>query len=512
MVGGKRKGCFRPGNVGRTSRPGGGEAAGGAMAGFTHLHTASGFSARYGATHPERLAERAAERGLDALALTDRDSLAGTVRFARAAARAGVRPLFGVDLAVRDPEPEPGPAVRRRTPVRGGAFVDESAPRAVFLARDGAYGWAALCALVSAAHAGGTERPELRHADLAGAAAGLRAPLTVLLGPGSEVGRALAAGRPDRAARLLAPWRELFGDGLRLEAVWHGRTGTGPGSLRLAARTVGFAAEHGVRAVLTNAVRYADPGQGPVADVLDAARLLVPVDPRRPEALDGGERWLKGASAMADAAERIAEAAGERREGAHRLLTTTEETAAECLVDPEGDLGLGTVHFPEPHLVGGPGGAPPRACCAPAAPRPWCCAATTATAATGTGWRRSWPSSRRGASPRTSSPSRRSSTTPGRSASGSPPAAPARARSSTTCSASRTPTPSRTACSWSASCRCAGPRCPTSTSTWSPRAAWTSTARSSTASARSASPPSPCPRPTGCGTRCGTWARPWAWS
>ncbi|MBB4894919.1 error-prone DNA polymerase [Streptomyces olivoverticillatus] len=322
------------------------------MAGFTHLHTASGFSARYGATHPERLAERAAERGLDALALTDRDSLAGTVRFARAAARAGVRPLFGVDLAVRDPEPEPGPAVRRRTPVRGGAFVDESAPRAVFLARDGAYGWAALCALVSAAHAGGTERPELRHADLAGAAAGLRAPLTVLLGPGSEVGRALAAGRPDRAARLLAPWRELFGDGLRLEAVWHGRTGTGPGSLRLAARTVGFAAEHGVRAVLTNAVRYADPGQGPVADVLDAARLLVPVDPRRPEALDGGERWLKGASAMADAAERIAEAAGERREGAHRLLTTTEETAAECLVDPEGDLGLGTVHFPEPHLVG----------------------------------------------------------------------------------------------------------------------------------------------------------------
>ncbi|MFI1971116.1 DNA polymerase III subunit alpha [Streptomyces cinnamoneus] len=334
------------------------------MAGFTHLHTASGFSMRYGAAHPELLAERAAERGMDAVALTDRDSLAGAVRFARASARAGVRPLFGVDLAVREPLPAPGPTARHRAPVRGGAFVDESAPRAVFLARDGAAGWAALCGLVSAAHAGdasraggsgaGAARPELDRTDLAEAAAGLRAPLTVLLGPDSEVGRALAAGRPDRAARLLAPWREMFGDGLRLEVVWHGRTGpgTGPGSLRLAARTAGFAADQGVRAVLTNATRYADPGQGPVADVLDSARRLVPIDTRRPEALDGGERWLKDPAAMAAVADRVVEAAGFRRAAAHRLLAMTQEAAAECLVDPEDDLGLGSVHFPEPHLVG----------------------------------------------------------------------------------------------------------------------------------------------------------------
>ncbi|MGW2184876.1 DNA polymerase III subunit alpha [Streptomyces sp. NPDC001719] len=327
------------------------------MAGFTHLHTASGFSMRYGAAHPERLAERAAERGMDAVALTDRDSLAGAVRFARAAGAAGVRPLFGVDLAVRERTPAPGPTVRRRTPVRGGAFVDESVPRVTFLARDGAAGWAALCGLVSAAWATGsgtsghaTARPELAHEDLAAAATGIRAPLTVLLGPSSEVGRALVAGRPDRAARLLAPWREMFGDSLRLEVVCHGRTGTGPGSLRLAARTLGLAAEAGVRPVLSNAVRYADPGQGPVADVLDAARRLVPIDPRKP--LDSGERWLKGPKEMAAVAERVVEAAGFRRDAAHRLLALTEETAAACLVDPEDHLGLGSVHFPEPHLVG----------------------------------------------------------------------------------------------------------------------------------------------------------------
>ncbi|WP_107430175.1 DNA polymerase III subunit alpha, partial [Streptomyces bobili] len=150
--------------------------------------------------------------------------------------------------------------------------------------------------------------------------------------------------------RLLAPWREAYGDALRLEAVWHGRTGTGPGSLRLAARTVGFAAEQRVRPVLSNAVRYADPGQGPVADVLDAARRLMPIDPAGE--LDSGEAWLKDADAMLRAAERIVEAAGFRRDTAHRLLEQTRATAAECLVDPEDDLGIGTVHFPEPHLVG----------------------------------------------------------------------------------------------------------------------------------------------------------------
>ncbi|MGW0121947.1 DNA polymerase III subunit alpha [Streptomyces sp. NPDC003327] len=323
------------------------------MPGFTHLHTASGHSLRYGASHPGRLAERATERGMDALALTDRDTLAGAVRFAKACAEAGVRPLFGVDLAHGTPEAPGTPGAvgadrgsARRVPVKGGAFVDESAPRAVLLARSRS-GWASLCAMVTAAHAAGSGSPRLPWSELR------EEGVTVLLGPHSDVGRALAAGRPDRAARLVAPWRERYGDALCLEAVHHGLTGTGPGSLRLAARTVGFAAEHGVRPVLSNAVRYADPGQGPVADVLDSARRLVPVDPRK--GLDSGEAWLKGAEGpdgMLAVAERIVEAAGFRGDAAHRLLDRTEEVAAACLVDPEDDLGFGVAHFPEGHLVG----------------------------------------------------------------------------------------------------------------------------------------------------------------
>lgn len=91
------------------------------MPGFTHLHTVSGFSARYGASHPERLAERAFERGMDALALTDRDTLAGTVRFAKACAKAGVRPCSA--RSWRSPPPSPRPPTARRPPYAGTGAV-----------------------------------------------------------------------------------------------------------------------------------------------------------------------------------------------------------------------------------------------------------------------------------------------------------------------------------------------------------------------------------------------------
>jgi error-prone DNA polymerase len=327
------------------------------MAGFAHLHVASGYSERYGAAHPEQLVERAAERGMSTLALTDRDTVTGMVRFAQACAGSGVRPVLGIDLAVQALAPPP-PGQRRRTPARGGAHVVEPPLRFVLLARD-REGWARLCRITSAAHAG-----------TAGGAAPVQVPwqalrahagpgLTALLGPLSEPVRALAAGREDVAVRLLRPWWELFGADLRLEAVVHGRPGTGPGSLRLAARTLALADRTRTPAVLSNAVRYADPGQHRLADVLDAARLLRPIDRRR---LDGGQRWLKGERDMAVIAQRIADCAGAGPRRAGRLLAETAATAARCRLDPDTDLGLeeGRHFFPEPEVVGaqaGPAGA-----------------------------------------------------------------------------------------------------------------------------------------------------------
>ena len=70
---------------------------------FVHLHVASGYSLQHGASHPEALVERAAEHGMDALALTDRDGVYGAVKFAKACLQAGIRPILGVDLAVDRP-------------------------------------------------------------------------------------------------------------------------------------------------------------------------------------------------------------------------------------------------------------------------------------------------------------------------------------------------------------------------------------------------------------------------
>ncbi|MDX3454812.1 DNA polymerase III subunit alpha [Streptomyces sp. ME02-8801-2C] len=322
------------------------------MTGFAHLHVASGYSARYGAAHPEQLARRAAERGMGTLALTDRDTVTGAVRFAHACAKEGVRPVFGVDLAVAALAPPP-PEARRRTPARGGAHVVEPPLRFTLLARDRA-GWARLCRITSAAYVG-----------TASGAAPVVVPwealreyggpgLTVLLGPLSEPVRALAVGREDVAMRLLAPWTEIFRNGVRLEVVAQKRFGTGPGSLRLAARTLALADRTRTTAVLSNAVRYADPEQHRLADVLDAARLLRPIDRRR---LDGGQRWLKDGRGMETVARMVAQCAGADVPRARRLMADTVDTAAACLVDPVADLGLGARHFPEPSLFG----AEPRA-------------------------------------------------------------------------------------------------------------------------------------------------------
>ncbi|MFC5199450.1 DNA polymerase III subunit alpha [Streptomyces kaempferi] len=316
------------------------------MAGFAHLHVASGYSIRYGAAHPEQLVRRAAERGMTTLALTDRDTVTGAVRFARACAEVGVRPVFGVDLAVEALGPPP-PAQRRRTPARGGVHVVEPPLRFTLLARNRA-GWARLCRITSAAHAGAVSGTPpvvpweaLREYGGPG--------LTVLLGPLSEPVRALSVGREDVAMKLLAPWTEIFGREVRLEVVAQKRFGTGPGSLRLAARTLTLADRTRTTAVLSNAVRYADPDQHRLADVLDAARLLRPIDRRH---LDSGQRWLKDEQAMAVVARMVAECAGADVRRARRLMADTADTAAACTVDPRADLGLGVAHFPEPSVFG----------------------------------------------------------------------------------------------------------------------------------------------------------------
>jgi error-prone DNA polymerase len=325
---------------------------------FVHLHVASGYSRQYGASHPHVLVERAAEHEMDTLALTDRDGTYGAVKHARACRAAGLRPVLGVDLAVSAMvEAAAVREKRSRTPVRGGAFRDDRlVPRVTFLAdagHSGRTGWAAVCRLVSAVQLSGERgKPE---ADLSVVAPWLESgDVTVLLGPTSELGVALARRREDLARAALAPWLEVVPrENLLVELVSHrlpqGRNAVwGPGTTPHAARMAGFAHSVGLGAVLTNAVRYADRRDAPVVDVLDAARRLVALD-RRHVDRGNAEGFLKSGKEMLDVAEEIARMAGlgDTSREAHRLLAHTRMVGDRCALDPCADLGLGEVHFPE---------------------------------------------------------------------------------------------------------------------------------------------------------------------
>ena len=100
---------------------------------YVELHCHSAYSFLDGASHPEELVARAAELGYPALALTDHDGVYGSLEFAHAAKHAGVRPITGAEVTVAS-----------------GSHLT--------LLVESSRGYANLCRILTAAHAG--TRPE----------------------------------------------------------------------------------------------------------------------------------------------------------------------------------------------------------------------------------------------------------------------------------------------------------------------------------------------------------------
>ena len=65
---------------------------------FINLHTASSHSLHFGASSTKDIIEWASKFNQSAIAITDRDSLAGAVPFAKAAKDAGIKPIIGCEL------------------------------------------------------------------------------------------------------------------------------------------------------------------------------------------------------------------------------------------------------------------------------------------------------------------------------------------------------------------------------------------------------------------------------
>ncbi|MGH2710372.1 MAG: PHP domain-containing protein, partial [Actinomycetota bacterium] len=268
---------------------------------FVHLHCRSYFSLKDGAYSPEDLALRAAELGMPAAAMTDRDTLLGAVRFTDACSRVGVRPILGAQLTLGEDRSE----------------------RVVLLARDAA-GYANLCRLISSAHSRGQRgEPWLSPREVMERAEGL----VCLLGPESPPGRAARIGRPGAARELARPWREAFSPWCFVEV----RDLLEPGGSGEVRRLLRLAAEAELPAVATNAVRHLVPDDAFLADALECMHEIAPVAEHHLTRWNT-EGYLKPAPAM-------------RALFADRpdLCDNSVRIAEAC----EFDLRLGGAHFPD---------------------------------------------------------------------------------------------------------------------------------------------------------------------
>jgi len=306
---------------------------------FPHLNVSSAYSMRYGTAFPQALVRRATEDGMDILALTDRDGLYGAIKHAQACAEARIAAVFGVNFALAGSVARPGVHGGAGPGGRGRARTGPGAQdRVTVLARAG--GWSSLVRLVTAAHyAGERGAPEVTRDLIASVAGG---GLTVLLGPRSDVGRAVAERRDEHARALLDLWLATV-PGVAIELVDQ----YGFRDATTAVRMLALAESRGVPAVLTNAVRYLDPADHQVGDVLDAARQLVPLHPRHLERTTS-HAYLKGTKEMWQVAAKICGADPDR---IGRLLHATRTLAEACAINPVDLLALKhdppNLHLPE---------------------------------------------------------------------------------------------------------------------------------------------------------------------
>ena len=293
---------------------------------FIHLNVASGYSLKYGTTQPSDLVQRAAEFEMPALALTDRDGLAGAIRFTQSCVDYGIAPIIGVNCAID---------------------LGDVKGRITLLAHsDG--GWRSLCRLMTSLTMTSDTRAPVLTLDFLQQFSQYSTNVYAMHGPESPISSAIQNHRFDQALSIFNQTRDLFANNA-IECVSHLVAGRGPRSTEHAARSLIFARDNDLEAVITNAVRMKDRTDGPVADVLDCVRQLVPLHDRHIERRNA-EGFLKSSDEMISLAAEIARAAGERTPRA--LLKTTREWAERSLLSPQRDIGLGAAHLPEPHVVG----------------------------------------------------------------------------------------------------------------------------------------------------------------
>ncbi|MEA2753803.1 MAG: error-prone polymerase [Aliidongia sp.] len=224
---------------------------------YAELQCASHFSFLRGASSCDELFAQAATLGIEALAITDRNSLAGIVRAHEAAKATGVRLIVGCRLDLAD----------------GAAILVYPTDRPAY---------ARLCRLLSLGKSrGGKARCILGWEDVAGFAEGLIGVLVPDL--------------PDGAcAAQLQRMIKIFGDRAHLALSLRRRPGD---QLRLHELS-NLAAQAGVRSVVTNDVLFHHPSRRVLQDVVTCIREGCTIDDAGFRRERSGDRHLKSTAEM----------------------------------------------------------------------------------------------------------------------------------------------------------------------------------------------------------------------
>src|SRR5262245_12783329 len=266
---------------------------------YVELHAASAFSFLDGASLPEALVERAAALGYPALALLDRDGVYGAPRFHLAAKKAGLKAIIGAELTLR----------AAGSGARGAPRDPHSVFRLPVLIASQA-GYRHLCRLLPAMKLrAGQGDGMLALDELDGHTAGL-----IALG-----GRAMLSGARFGVGGLIDRLVGVFGRGrtyLELQRHLLRDEEADNHALR------DLAAAYHVPIIATNGVRFAEPADRPLYDVLTCIRHKTTLASAGRRLSCNAERYLKTPAQMAKLFADLPEALAASGELADRLSYT----------------------------------------------------------------------------------------------------------------------------------------------------------------------------------------------
>jgi len=275
---------------------------------FTHLHVHTEYSLLDGSSKIKEITKRAAELGMDSLAITDHGVMYGVIDFYKAAKEAGIKPVLGCEVYV---------AHGSRFDKEAGTGEDKY-NHLVLLAENNT-GYQNLMKIVSRGFTEGFYyKPRVDKELLREFHEGIIATSACLAG---EVQRYLARGMYEEAKRVALYYQDIFGkDNFFLELQDHGiaeQHYVNPQLLRMSEET-------GIELICTNDVHYTYADDADAHDILLCIQTGKKVTDENRMRYTGGQYYLKSPEEMT-----------ELFKYAPQAVANTEKIAERCNVEIE---------------------------------------------------------------------------------------------------------------------------------------------------------------------------------